>query len=225
MHVRDRAGTHMQVAEYEKGRRRRRRFRRTRRRRIRRYRRRPIHRRHRRRRHRHRRRVLSSSAPSQSLDIVVAVAAVVIIHRHQCRHRHCHNHHSHAVGSLSRGSPGRRLVRPMPPKKRSRLSRTEPIRLSQGLRPIFAQGSPVVDLTRSGDICGTCYSVPLSTAKVCSTCGSDFSMWQSPFAAMVCPVCYGVAGTHQCVFCNGDLCGVMWERFLGPDYCRGPPGC
>ena len=22
--------------------------------------------------------------------------------------------------------------------------------------------------------------------------------------------------THQCVFCNGDLCQVTWERFLGP---------
>ena len=55
-------------------------------------------------------------------------------------------------------------------------------------RPARGPGKKVVDLTRSGDICGTYYSVPLPTGRACSTCGSDFSMWQSPFAAMVCPV-------------------------------------
>ena len=93
-------------------------------------------------------------------------------------------------------------VAAMPPKKRLRRSMIEQLQRE------------TVDLTET--VCTTCYSVPLGKARHCSTCGSDYSRWQKFFEKLTCPKCFGVPGTHQCVYCNGDLFIHMLENLVRP---------
>ena len=93
----------------------------------------------------------------------------------------------------------------MPPKKRLRRSVIEQLQRE------------TVDLTET--VCTTCYSVPLGAGQYCSFCGSDYSRWQKFFEKLTCPMCYGAAGTHQCVYCKGDVVRHMFEVFFHPVKC------